>query len=188
MIIGWSLVNNSVDNPVLQFSKAKVDFFKDENLIPTKSRVGLALQWCVDKKYQGKGLIQNIYLLFEALLKEKYDIIEASVRKNNPAGNAATTKLGMQTIFEDDLRIYKIKEITSTSNENKIQKLISIDNRPILIRLGKVGDEIELFELNKKWVIDDTIDNSKGFLTSLYQPEDFKKIIEWNDIVIAETI
>ena len=30
MIIGWSLVNNSVDNPVLNFSKSKVEFFKNK--------------------------------------------------------------------------------------------------------------------------------------------------------------
>ncbi|MDB5025406.1 MAG: hypothetical protein JWP78_3161 [Mucilaginibacter sp.] len=28
MIIGWSLVNNSIANSVLQFSQAKVDWFK----------------------------------------------------------------------------------------------------------------------------------------------------------------
>ena len=150
-------------------------------------RIGLALQWCVDKEYQGKGLIQKIYLHFQTLIKDKYDIIEASVRKNNPAGNAATTKLGMTTIFEDDLRVYKIKE-TRIAADKINEELINIGDKFILIRSGKVGDENELFELNKKWLIDNTDDNSKGFLTSLYQPEEFRLIIESRDIVIAETL
>ncbi|MDB5025408.1 MAG: hypothetical protein JWP78_3163 [Mucilaginibacter sp.] len=53
--------------------------------------------------------------------------------------------------------------------------------------MGKLGDENQLFELNKKWVSDNVPNNnSKGFLTSLCQPSDFKTFIEFNDIVIAE--
>ena len=182
MIIGWVLVNNSVDNPVLQFSKAKVEFFKTRKIIPENSKVGLALQICVDREYQGMGIIQKAYSYFETMLKNKYDIIEASVRINNPAGNGATTKIGMTTIFEDDLRIYKVKE--TASHEINEQEKIKVNDKSILIRFGKVGDEKQLYELNLKWIITDTANNNlKGFLTSLYQPEEFRKIIECNDIV-----
>lgn len=51
------------------------------------AKVGLASQWCVDKDFQGQGLIQKIYNYFEMIIAGKYDFIEASIRKNNPAGS-----------------------------------------------------------------------------------------------------
>lgn len=184
MIIGWSLVNSCIQNSVYEFSKAKVEFFKTEKLIPENAEVGLALQWCVDENFQGMGLIQNIYSAFEYHVKDKYEYIEASVRKNNPAGNAATTKLRMQTIYEDDLRFYKIKKIDKLIKPTP--SLFDLNKQSINIRLAKKGDEQQLFELNKRWIIDGT-DTNKGFLTSLYQPNEFRQIIECNEIIIAET-
>lgn len=185
MIIGWSLINSCIENPVLQFSKDKVEEFKSANLIPINSKVGLALQWCIDKEFQGIGLIQSIYSYFEILVSQKYDMIEASVRKNNPAGNAATSKLGMQLIYEDDLRYYKIKSTNKLTLDKGNEREIIFSDKKIAIRLGKEGDETGLYELNKKWIIKDNEDKSNGFLTSLYEKEHFAKIIKQQEIVVA---
>lgn len=185
MIVGWVLVNNLIQNPVLQFSKDKVGYFKSQNLILNSATVGLALQICIDQEYQGLGVIQKAFSFFESMVSSKYDIIEASVKKDNPAGNAATTKLNMIQIFEDDLRVYKIKS-TSRSETNP-SKVFNINNKSLFFRNGKFGDETELFELNNKWLINNVSNISKGFLTSLYSPDEFRKIISCGDIVIAET-
>lgn len=187
MIIGWSLINNCVYNEVFAFSKQKVDFFKEKKLINPFSKVALGLQWLVDSEYQGKGIIQKLYFHLEALVGDKYDIVEASVRKNNPAGNASTDKIGMIKIFEDELRVYKIKVIGKSLNIPIGNSVYDIGGIPLLIRTAEIGDEEQLHQLNKSWtkeaIGDDT---SKGFLTSLYSAEEFRKIISVGEIVIAE--
>jgi len=187
MIIGWGLLNNSIENQVLQFSRDKVDYFKQEKLIPENAKVGLALQLCLDTDFQGNGIIQKVYSYLETLTNDRFDVIEASVRKNNPAGIAITQNLRFETILEDNIRIYKIKKTNNTTT-NKAKVELKFGDQWIVIRKGEIGDEIELFELNKKWLDINSDDNSKGFLTSLYQPEDYKIIIESNDIVVAELI
>jgi len=187
MIIGWSLVNNSVLNEVFEFSKQKVNFFKNNGIIEPNVNVALGLQWLIDNPYQGKGVIQKLYFHLEALMKNKYDIVEASVRKNNPAGNAATDKIGMIKIFEDELRVYKIRVIDNPSNKLKGTTVYDIEGIPVAIRTAEIGDEEQLHQLNKLWtkeVIGD--DTSKGFLTSLYSTEEFRKIISVGEIAVAE--
>jgi hypothetical protein len=116
IIIGWCLVNNCIENRVLNFSREKVILFKNDSLIPMTSKVALALQWCVDGDYQGKGIIKYLFNGFCNLLDGRYDLVEASVLKQNPAGNKATQSLGMQTIFEDDERYYRITYIKNTTH------------------------------------------------------------------------
>ncbi|MEI6053640.1 MAG: hypothetical protein WCQ44_13125, partial [Opitutaceae bacterium] len=167
MIIGWGLLNNSIENQVLQFSRDKVDYFKQEKLIPENAKVGLALQLCLDTDFQGNGIIQKVYSYLETLTNDRFDVIEASVRKNNLAGIAITQNLRFNTILEDNIRFYKVKETNSQTVNKTIEELIFGD-KSIVIRKGKIGDEIQLFELNKKWLDVNSDDNSKGFLTSLY--------------------
>lgn len=187
MIIGWALVNNSIENGVFEFSSEKVAHFKQEQLLPENARVGLGLQICVDQEYQGKDLIQVIYSSFENSVADSYDFIEASVRKGNPAGHAATTRIGFQLIYEDNLRYYKIKETPSKGDTDE-PVLLTINGETIRVRLGKLGDEKGLYQLNSKWIVDAITNPTKGFLTSLYTEEEFKKIIALHDIVIAETV
>lgn len=91
-------------------------------------------------------------------------------------------------ISEDQLRYYFSRPIKSLSTEvQQIIMEIRNNSKPIKIIVGIKNDVAELHELNKKWMKETRKENlSKGFLTTLYTEEQFKKIIALNELVVAE--
>ena len=188
MIIGWSLINSTIHTKLYLELQERIKFFKEANLLNPEHKVALGQKF-LDYKYRGKGIVEKMTSLQDNLAAGKYDIYMATVKKDNKPSEFFFKKNSFVLFFEDDVRYFFSKLIRPS--EKAIQQSISIivEDIPVnvLIRPAEGGDEFELHEQNKKWLKEARVtDMSKGFLTTLYSTEQFRKIIDNSEIVVAE--
>lgn len=188
MIVGWTLVNSCIETSHSLKMEEMISFFKDKNLIPANSRVALGQKF-LDYDYRGKGIMDLATTIQEEITSSKFDIYLSTVQRTNKPSEFFFKKNSFKLIYEDDIRFYFTKPVIK-KNIPLVQVLhIEIDNRKttVTIRPSQIGDEIQLHELNKKWLKENRRgDLSKGFLHVLYSPDEFLKMIKLKEVVICE--
>jgi len=188
MIIGWALLNTKVQTSLHLALKNKITTFEKEGILGKDSRIAFG-QMLLENFYRGTSIAEKMLSLRDALVCNKYDLYMATVRKGNKPSEMFFRKNAFKLFYEDDDRFYFLKPIAKTKHDMVKKFSIEIQGNvvEVNIRPGQIGDECELHELNKKWLRDARgNDLSKGFLTSLYSPEDFRMIIDAKEIVVAE--
>lgn len=187
MIIGWSLINSVIKTNLFCDLQEQILKFKHANLLNPNHRVALGQKF-LDDKYRGKGIVERMTLLQDNLVSNKYDIYMATVKKDNKPSEFFFKKNSFVLFFEDDVRYYFSKPICHCEIlTDNVTITVDHSDLNVLIRPAEGGDEFELHELNRKWLKESRLnDLSKGFLTTLYSPEQFKKIINVQEIVVAE--
>lgn len=188
MIIGWSLINSVIQTPLYEDMQNKITEFKKNGFLNPESKLAIGQKF-LEYPYRGNGIVERMTELQDNLVAHKYDVYMATVKCDNKPSEFFLKKNSFHLFHQDDLRMYFWKSITP--HDIPAQNVITInkhtDIKKIRIRPGEAGDEIYLNELNKKWVKEALNgDFTKGFLTSLYSTEQFRQIIEKNEIVVAE--
>lgn len=168
----------------------QIEFLKTKKLLPLHSKIALGQKF-LEAPYRGKGIVELLTEIQDNLVAGKFDIYLATVQISNKPSEFFFKKNSFQLIHQDEIRYYFSKSIKKS--EASVRKGVTIEveglNVEVLIRPGEAGDEILLYELNKKWLKETRgTDLSKGFLTSLYSPEEFNKIIALKEIAVAEVI
>lgn len=185
MIVGWTLVNSCIQTSHSLKMEEMISFFKEKNLIPANSRVALGQKF-LDYDYRGQGIMDLATTIQEEITSSKFDIYLSTVQKTNKPSELFFKKNSFQLIYEDDIRFYFTKPVIK-KNIPLVQELqIEINNVKTLatIRPSEIGDEIQLHDLNKKWLKENRQgDLSKGFLYMLYSPQDFLKMINLKEII-----
>lgn len=188
MIIGWSLINSCISTPHYLKMQEQIKYLKEQELLPKKSRIALGQKF-LEAPYRGKGIVELLTEIQDNLIFHKYDIYLATVQVINKPSEFFFKKNSFQLIHQDEIRYFFSKAIKKTDTTMTQTVTIDVEEQKseVLIRPGEAGDEILLHELNKKWLKESRgKDLSKGFLTSIYTPEEFRKIIDAKEIVVAE--
>ncbi len=184
MLIGWSLINSCIPTPFFLEMQERIALFKQKGLLPVHHRIAIG-QKCLDEDYRGKGIVEAMTSLQDEMTASKYDTYLATVNCKNLASKKFFIKNDFTLFYTDDVRHYFIKPITSNGYQEK--EIFLGSDKKVVIRAGKEGDEIELHELNKKWWSPNrNNDLSKGFLSTLYTPKDFKEMISRQEIAVAD--
>lgn len=168
----------------------QIEFLKIHKLLPERSKIALGQKF-LEAPFRGRGIVELLTEIQDNLVTGKFDIYLATVQATNKPSEFFFKKNSLQLIHQDEIRYYFSKSIKKS--ELPLRKVVTIEsgdlNVRVLTRPGEAGDEILLHELNKKWLKEARgADLPKGFLTSLYSPEEFKKIIDLKEIAVAEVI
>lgn len=188
MLIGWSLINTCIRTPHYLKMQEQIKYLKEQELLPKKSRIALGQKF-LEAPYRGKGIVELLTEIQDNLVSQKYDIYLATVQVTNKPSEFFLKKNSFQLIHQDENRYYFSKAIKKIDTPLKQTVTIDVEEQKfeVLIRPGEAGDEILLHELNRKWLKEAVRnDLSRGFLTSLYSPEEFRQIIDAKEIVVAE--
>jgi hypothetical protein len=186
MIIGWSLVNSCIETLHSLAIKGMIVWLKKNELIPVNSKVALGQKF-LDKAYRGKGIMDLAILIQDEITFSKFDTYLSTVQKTNKPSKFFVQKNHFQEIYEDEIRYYFIKPITE--RKIAVKQSVYVKNGDstlsVTIRPGAAGDEVELHELNKRWLKEALPDLSAGFLTTLYSIADFREMIRLQEIVVV---
>lgn len=188
LIIGWSLINSAIHTPLWGEMQKKITDFKKSGLLNPDCKIAIGQKF-IEPTYRGNGIVERMTEIQDNLVAHKYDIYMATVKCDNKPSEFFFKKNSFHLFHQDDLRLYFSKAITQHNTPEQSVITINGNNgiKKIRIRPGEAGDEIYLNELNKKWVKEALNgDFTKGFLTSLYSTDQFRMIIEKEEIVVAE--
>lgn len=101
-IVAYQLVSNASNGMIISIHGDLINTIQQKGLIEPGSHLGIGVQICVDKPYQGSGLKT---MIFKQLLKQvsgKYDHLFSTVGKENGRSYRAHKADGWEIIYETD--------------------------------------------------------------------------------------
>lgn len=167
--------------------KEKINLFKAKGFIEPKANIATG-QKMLHYSYRGNRLMDIATKIMEELVASNYGFYLATVRKENIPSFYFFKKNNFILLDEDNERYYFINRIVSRNIPLHVQNEIigaSGEKHSVLIRPAAHGDEIQMYDLNKEWIKENKAEDlSRGFLTTLYSPDDFRMMIEQNEVVV----
>jgi|688.fasta_scaffold27290_2 hypothetical protein len=186
-LIGWCLLNSSINNSHYNLINNKIDSFKSLGLIPLDNRVVIGQKFILHN-YRGKGLIQIASDLLELNNASKYDMYLATAKTNNQKSINFLNRHGYIKIYEDQERFYYMKQfIFSVKYINSIQIQYE-DEHVFLIRKAEYSDLIEVNKIMSLNNYNNIPDLSYGFLTNTYTVAELELITSKNELMIIEKL
>jgi GNAT superfamily N-acetyltransferase len=106
LVAGYYLVNPRSSDPAVSLHRNKVEQLLRDGLIPTGARVALGSQALLDSSLQGRGIRQMLLAHLVKHLTGRYDLLFATIPKDNTRAFRAHTGDGWQIIDEDERMHY----------------------------------------------------------------------------------
>ncbi len=101
-VAGYYLVNSRQDDPAVALHLNKVETLKRNGRIPTEATVALGSQALLDITLQGRGIRQRLLKQLVEHLTGRYDLLFATIPKENTRAFRAHTGDGWKIIDEDE--------------------------------------------------------------------------------------
>ncbi len=101
-IVAYQLISNTSNGIILIIHGDLVNSLEEKGLIARNSKVGIGVQICVDKPYQGTGLKTQVFEQLRKQASGKYDYLFSTVGKENERSHKAHKADGWEIISEND--------------------------------------------------------------------------------------
>lgn len=101
-IVAYQLISNTSNGIIISIHSNLVNSVEEKGLIAQNSRVGIGVQICVDKPYQGTGLKTKVFEQLRKQVAGKYDLLFSTVGKENERSYKAHKADGWDIIYETD--------------------------------------------------------------------------------------
>lgn len=108
IVVGYYLLNNYSQDGVIGQHKDMVKALQANGLLDTTARICTGAQAIVDSGYMGKGLRTAMLARLGENVKGRYDLLFATIAKDNPRALKAHTRDGWTSIGAEESLYYVV--------------------------------------------------------------------------------
>ena len=180
-ILGYALVNTRIRTPLYEAAQRTLHQLRQAGQLAAEARVALNSQLCLAPDHRGQGLMPALTAQLHRQLAPRYDVLYATVHRQNPRSLRYHQREGYQPVAEDPERVCFLQSIRADA---------PLPALPTGLRLrpGHPSDAPALHALNQQWTRAMRGNNlAEGFLTTLYSEADYEAMCAAGEVVVLET-
>ena len=180
-LIGYALVNTRIRTPLYEAAQRTLHQLRQGGQLAAEARVALNSQLCLAPSHRGQGLMPALSVQLHQQLAPRYDVLYATVHRQNPRSMRYHQREGYRPVAEDPERVCFLQPIRADA---------PLPDLPsgLVVRPGHSTDAPALHALNQQWTRAMRGPNlAEGFLTTLYSVADYEVICAAGEVAVLET-